>query len=268
MVSPWELVALQHWIFYLLCIAGYLKQDWNLVSQSSVNSPQLYLIGQKCSQLDAPGVQPILLGWNGCALADTSGCDSHRRDRASTSRRVGKSSGEIEGHRGGWGRWPEKWGDNQAASFSSPFAITLWEIESSLFFSGVFLLQIVIFISPPPHLILNLAQVRGCAFVCSSLQLRTGCWITFGIETSSYWRSSPHFLSEISETSSHIFSLLCPLQNIFAEKQGWVWYVCSSVFAFTFGRKANTDHVYWWIQYSLYSSSCLYFIYFYCPEQT
>lgn len=34
----------------------------NLVSQSSVNSPQLYLIGQKCSQLDAPGVQPILLG--------------------------------------------------------------------------------------------------------------------------------------------------------------------------------------------------------------
>lgn len=108
---------------------------WNLVSQSSASSSQLCPSGQRCPQLDTPGVQPILLRSYGHVLADAPRCTSqsqiHCRDMASASKRARKGSGEHESRKGKWGGQHEKWGGNQAAPSNSTFAVPLWEIQSS-----------------------------------------------------------------------------------------------------------------------------------------
>lgn len=186
----------------------------NLVSQSSVNSPQLYLIGQKCSQLDAPGVQPILLGWHGCVLADPSGCDSHCRDSIYLK----------QGREELWGQWRSQRRVWKVA----------WEVER---LSGRHLLVLLLlcqfgkfnfpcllwgflpsgsdFHQPSPTLY---SQPGPGKTLCFCL------FMTSGTENCSYWKSIPYFLSQwhLRPVPTFLaYSVLCRVSSLLESRDGF-----------------------------------------------
>lgn len=197
---------------------------WNLVSQSSVNSPQLYLIGQKCSQLDAPGVQPILLGWHGCVLADPSGCVTYTAETqhlswAGKGRTLGTLKATEEGTEGGL-----RSGETirlHLFVFHLLCQFGKWSLPCLLW---GFLPSISDFHQPFPRHYPQPGTGKRPCFVYSSLQLRAGCWITFGIETSSDWKSSPHFLSQWHLRPVPTFlawSVLCRASSLLKSRDGF-----------------------------------------------
>lgn len=191
---PWELIALQHWIFYLLCIAGYLKQDEILSHNHQSTAPSCISFPRSVPSWMPLGCSPSCLDDMDIFLQIhqnvTHTAETQHLPRAGKGRALGTLSVTEEGMEGGLRSGETIRQQLLVLSLLCQFG----KLRLPCLLWG-FLLQIRIFISPPPHFILNLVQVRGHAFVCSSLQLRPGCWITSGIETPSYWKSS-NFLSQ------------------------------------------------------------------------
>lgn len=102
----------------------------------------------------------------------------------------------------------------------------------------------------------------GCAFVCSSLQLRTGCWITFGIETSSYWKSNPRFLSQWHLRPAPTFlaySVLCRASSVLKSRDRFG--VCALLYL-----PLPLEEKQILTMFPPCIHNLIYISYFYCPE--